>query len=115
MRIIEAMSALAALSSAVIILAVLAGKIDRPALVMAADLCFLTAILQAINFAIGYSLQKRLRQGHDENDRSGILEAKADRPQLNQADTRNLVQPSSVTESTTELLEPVPRVMEQKK
>ena len=85
------------------------------ALVMAADLCFLTAILQAINFAIGYSLQKRLRQVRDETEQSGILEAKTDRPQLNKADTRNLAQPSSVTESTTELLEPVPRVMERKK
>ena len=116
MRVIEAMSALAALSSAVIILAVLAGKVDRPVLVMAADLCFLTAIFQAINFVIGYSLQKRLRQGHDETGRTGILEANTDRPQLNQADTRNLARAaSSVTESTTEILDAVPRVMGRKK
>ncbi|HKC63072.1 MAG TPA: hypothetical protein VKB86_05515, partial [Pyrinomonadaceae bacterium] len=116
MRIIEAMSALAALSSAVIILAALAGKIDRPTLLMAADLCFLTAIFQAINFVIGYSLQKRLKQGRDETDKTGILEARTERPQLNRADTSTLARAaSSITESTTELLDAVPRVMERKK
>lgn len=116
MRIVEAMSALAALSSAVIILAVLAGKVDRPALVLAADLCFVTVIFQAINFLIGHSLQKRLRQGRDESERSGIIEAGTSQAQLNRADTGNLVRAaSSVTEGTTELLEPVPRVAERKK
>lgn len=115
MRILEAMSAIAALSSAFIILAALAGKVDRHGLSMAVELCFVTAAFQIVNFAIGYSLQKRLRQGRDETDRTGILEA-ADPAQLNRADTSNLARAaSSVTESTTELLDPVPRVMERKK
>ncbi|MDQ3819699.1 MAG: hypothetical protein M3362_18770 [Acidobacteriota bacterium] len=116
MRVLEVVSAVAALSSALIILAALAGKVERPVLVIAADLCFVTAVFQAVNFAIGYSLQKRLRQVRDEADRTGIFEAKSDRPQLNQPDTGDLVRSaSSVTESTTELLEPLPRIIERKR
>jgi|SRR5689334_20526398 len=109
MRILEAVSFLAALSSAVIIGAVLAGKLDKPSLVIALDLSVVTAVFQAVTFAIGYGLQKRLKQGRDDEDKQAALKAENDRLRLGQAETGNLAQPASITESTTALLEPVPR------
>ena len=116
MRILEAVSALSALAAAVLISAVLAGKLDKPALVIAMDLCIVTAIFQVVSFLIGHSLQKRQKkQGRDEVDKSMNLESgRADR-QLDPADTSRLVRPPSVTESTTALLEPAPNVVERKK
>jgi hypothetical protein len=110
MRILEAVSALSALSAAALISIVIAGKLDKPALVIAMDLCIMTAIFQVITFLIGLSLQKRQRQGRDEADRSINLESATAKRQLEAADTSHLVPPPSVTESTTELLESAPNV-----
>lgn len=115
MRILEVASAISAFSSAAIILAFLAGALDRPHLVLALDLCVVTALFQVVNFFIGSSLQKRLKQSREETDKSINLGAGTVRPQLDRADTSNLAQPSSVTESTTALLDPVPRAVEEKK
>jgi hypothetical protein len=115
MRILEAVSALSALASAALITAVLAGKLDKPALVIAMDLCIVTAIFQVVSFLIGYSLQKRRKQGRDEVDKSINLESGKANRQLDPADTSHLVEPLSVTESTTALLGPVPNVIKQKK
>ena len=95
MRILEVVSALSALAAAALISAVLAGKLDKPALVIAMDLCIVMAIFQVVTFLIGFSLQE-----------SGT----SDR-QLDAADTSQLVPPPpSVTESTTALLEHAPNV-----
>jgi hypothetical protein len=111
MRILEAASALSALGAAVLIAAVMAGRLDKPALAIAMDLCIVTAMFQVVTFLIGYSLQKRQKQGRDEVDKSINLESGKSGGQLNPADTGHLVPPPpSVTESTTALLEPAPNV-----
>jgi hypothetical protein len=115
MRILEAVSALSALASAALITAVLAGRLDKPALVIAMDLCIMTAIFQVVTFLVGYSLQKRQKQGRAEVDSSMNLETGKGNRQLDRADTSHLVEPPSVTESTTALLEPVPTFREPQK
>ena len=114
MRILEAASALSALGAAALIAAVMAGQLDKPALAIAMDLCIVTAMFQVVTFLIGYSLQKRQKQGRDEADKSINLESGKANRQLNPADTSHLVPPPtpppSVTESTTALLEPAPNV-----
>ena len=108
MRVLEAASAMATLSSAFIILAVLAGKMERPSLVIAADLCFVTAIFQVFNFIIGYNLQKRLKHGREQvEDKSTLLGAGVERGRLKPSETNGLVRPLSVTEGTTAILEPL--------
>ena len=109
MRILEAMSFLAALSAAFIIAAFFSGKLEKPALTISLDLCVVTAIFQVVNFIIGRSLQTRLKQGRDDADKEGALRDASERFQLKQADTSNLVQPASVTEGTTAILEPAVR------
>lgn len=110
MRFLEVVTFLFALSSIVIMALVLAGKLEKPALVVAIDLSLVTAVFQVINFLIGRSLQQRLRQGREEEAEKRVnLGAVEERPQLRPADTSNLAQPLSVTEGTTAILEPVPR------
>lgn len=109
MRVLEAASFLAALTSAFIIGAYFSGKLEKPALVIALDLSVITAIFQIVNFIIGRSLQKRLKQGRDDAEREVALKPASERFQLQQADTSSLVQPASVTENTTAILEPIPR------
>lgn len=106
MRLLEAASFLAALSSAFIIGAYFSGKLEKPALVIALDLSVITAVFQIVNFIIGRSLQKRLKQGRDEAEKDVALQPAGERFQLKQADTSSLVQPASVTENTTAILEP---------
>ena len=109
MRILEAASFLAALSSAFIIGAYFSGKLEKPALVIALDLSVVTAIFQIVNFIIGRSLQKRLKQGRDDAEKDVALQPASERFRLKQANTSNLAQPASVTENTTAILEPIPR------
>src|SRR5205085_1059911 len=91
---------------AFIIAAFFSGKLEKPALTISLDLCVVTAMFQIVNFIIGRSLQTRLKQGREELEKEDALKATDERFQLKQADTSNLVQPASVTESTTALLEP---------
>jgi len=109
MRILEAASFLAALASAFIIGAFFSGKVEKSALMIALDLSVMTAAFQVVNFIIGRSLQKRLKQGREEAERDGALQAASERFRLKQADTSSLVQPASVTENTTAILEPAAR------
>jgi hypothetical protein len=109
MRVLEAASFLAALASAFIIGAFVSGKLEKPALIIALDLSVITAVFQIVNFIIGRSLQKRLKQGRDDAEKDVALQPASERFQLQQADTSNLVQPASVTENTTAILEPIPR------
>jgi hypothetical protein len=109
MRILEAMSFLAALGGAIIVGAVMTGKLDKPALVIAVDLCIVTAIFQMVSFIVGRGLQKRLKQGRDEAEHEAALRDDGHRLQLAQAETGNLVPPASVTEGTTAILEPAAR------
>ena len=118
MRVLESISALMALSSAIIIFLVLAGKLDKDLLNLAAQLCICTAIFQAVNFAIGRSLQKRLKQGRGSSSDDGRAISFAvteDAPQLNQGDAGQFIPAPSVTENTTAILEPAVRITEQSK
>ena len=103
MRVLEAVGAVFSLSAAVLIFVSLAARPSHPLLVPAADLCIVAAVFQVVSFVIGRGLQKRIEKGHrDETGRAAV----ADVPQLSPADSSQFVRPPSVTEHTTELLEP---------
>ena len=103
MRVLEAVGAVFSLSAAVLIFVSLAARPAHPLLVPAADLCIVAAVFQVVSFVIGRGLQKRIEKGHrDEAGRAAV----ADVPQLSPADSSQFVRPPSVTEHTTELLEP---------
>jgi len=118
MRVLESASAFMATSSAIIIFLVLAGKLDKAVLSIAADLCICTAIFQAVNFAIGRSLQKRLKQGRrssSDDARAISFAVSEDTPQLNQGDASQFTPVPSVTENTTAILEPALRITDRGK
>jgi hypothetical protein len=102
MRVLEALSGLCALSAAVLIFAALRSASREPLLVFAADLCIVTCVFQVVTFVIGRGLQKRVEKGRDEHSHSVADGA----PRLTPADSSQFVRPPSVTERTTELLEP---------
>ncbi len=107
---LEAVSAGLSLTSAAIIISVLMGGGDTQMLFLAAFCCILVAVYQTINFYLGYKLQQNIDRTRVES--TDQIEANAGRrvKALSAADAAQLVNRHSVTESTTELLEPVPRV-----
>jgi hypothetical protein len=107
MRVLELLSAIAALASGLITLAVLSGA-DFELLVVPIILCFAVVGWQTVAFFMGRSIQGK--RGQDSAEGGPTLPtARADvRPTLNPADTRDLVRPPSVTENTTALLDPAP-------
>jgi hypothetical protein len=115
MRLLEILSALFALSSAGLIMGVLTGNLDKTLLSLALNFCMVITAFQVVNFAIGRSLQKRIKQARDDVDRVNNLEQGKAAPQLNEADASLFVHPASVTESTTALLESSPRRTEEKR
>jgi hypothetical protein len=107
MRLLELLSAIAALVSGFITLAVLSGA-DFELLVVPMILSFVVVGWQTVAFFMGRSIQGR--RGQDSAEGGPALPiAQADvRSALNPADTRDLVRPPSVTENTTALLDPAP-------
>jgi hypothetical protein len=104
MRLLESLGALSSLAAAVLIFAALDSASAQPLLIFAADLCIVAFIFQLVTFVIGRGLQKRVEKGRDEQAH-GLASAEA--PQLAPADPEQfLARPPSVTERTTELLEP---------
>jgi hypothetical protein len=107
MRLLELLSAAAALVSALTTLAVLTGA-DVGLLVIPLFLCFAVVGWQLVTFFMGRSIQRRQNPAAAEGGRTPPTTPAGARPALNAADTRDLVPPSSVTEHTTSLLDPVP-------
>lgn len=105
MRLLELLSAIAAAVSGVIALSVLTGA-DIELLVIPVVLCFAVIGWQAVAFFLGRSIQGRRSQGSDEGGQALPAAQEEARRSLNAADTRDLIRPPSVTEHTTELLEP---------
>jgi hypothetical protein len=107
MRLLELLSALAALVAGLLTLSVLTGAgLER--LVVAMLLCFAVVGWQMVTFFMGRSIQGR---GGQEPGDGGPTQPAAQAgapPSLNAADTRDLVRPPSVTDNTTALLDPVP-------
>ena len=113
MRFMEALGALFSLSAFLIIMGVLAGKLNKPMLVLAADFCIVTLIFQIVSFLIGRTLQNRLKRARtEEHEAAALPKVEENAPQLNPADYSSFVPPASVTENTTELLETMPRAQE---
>ena len=109
MRVLEAVSAGLSLTAASIIITVLAGGADTQLLFLAAICCFLIAAYQVINFYLGYKLQHRIDQTRAKGTREIIGESTNRVRGLSAGDASSFVGGSSVTEDTTELLEPLPR------
>lgn len=107
MRLLELLSASAALVAGLLTLAVLSGA-SLELLVVAMTLCFAVVGWQMVTFFMGRSIQKRRHQQAAEGDPPLPAAQAGGRPTLNAADTRDLVRPPSVTENTTALLDPVP-------
>lgn len=106
-RTLEILSALAAAAAALVTLAVHFG-LHPDMLVVTILLCFVVVAWQGVAFFIGRSIQGTRGQGSAEGGPALPLAQGGTRPALNAADTGNLVRPSSVTENTTALLDPVP-------
>lgn len=100
-RLLEALSAAASLTAAVLVFTALGLTQSRSLLAFAADLCIVIFVFQVVAFIIGRGLQKRAEKGRDELPGAGP----ASPPQLAPADASQFVRPPSVTEHTTELLE----------
>jgi hypothetical protein len=104
-RTLEVLSALAAAAAAVIAFAVRGGA-DLDLLIVSILLCFVVVAWQAVAFFIGRSIQGGRSRGATEGGPALPAAQGRARPALNAADTGGLVRPPSVTENTTELLEP---------
>lgn len=108
---LSALSAAAALFSAAALYATHIGG-GKWSVYFAAAFCLCIAGWQATNFVVGLKLRRRFRRGRA--DTAPALEVKAGQAALNQANTSRFVKTQSVTENTTDLLEPVERALRQK-
>jgi hypothetical protein len=108
MRVLEAVSAGLSLTAAAIVTSVLVAGTDVQLLFLAAFCCVVVAIYQIVNFYLGYKLHQRIDQSRS-NTPNKIHAAEENFGRLSAADTTPVVNPASVIENTTELLEPVPR------
>jgi small-conductance mechanosensitive channel len=86
------------------------GETAHWSIYVAAALCTVIAGHQAVSFYNNWQLRRRLAQAQERTHETGPLNAAPDAHALPPADTSRLVKPpASVTEHTTQLLEPVPR------
>ena len=109
MRVLEALSAGLSLTSAAIIISVLAGGVGTQLLILAVFLCFIVAAYQLVNFYLGHKLQQRV--GQSRAGSTGEIEAGAEKRAraLSPGDATQFAGGQSVVEGTTRLLEPIPR------
>ncbi len=107
MRVLELLSAAAALVSGIVTASVHGGA-GRGLLIIPIILCFAVVAWQAVAFFLGSSLQGRRMRGADAGGRTLPAAQGGPRATLHAADTRDLVSPPSVTENTTALLDSIP-------
>jgi hypothetical protein len=116
MRVLQAVSAGLSLTSAAIILAILAGGGDTQILFLAAFCSILVAAYQIVNFYLGYKIEQKSNRSHSEAIKeNSALETGKKVEMLDSAQANSFVSSPGVTEHTTELLEPVPRRTERNK
>ena len=105
---LSALSAAVALFSAIALYATYLGTNEaRWSIYVAAAFCLCIAGWQLSSFVVGLKLRSRLKRAHTgEQVDSSLAEAKVS-PALPPADMSNFVRAQSVTENTTELLQPL--------
>jgi hypothetical protein len=106
MLYLSGFSALAALFSAILLYVTQLPGISWPVGLAAALLISISA-WQISSFSIGLKLRARLKRGREDVAREINAGAAQNVPALNATDTSQLVGTQSVTENTTELLEPL--------
>ncbi|HWN11140.1 MAG TPA: hypothetical protein VNO50_18015 [Pyrinomonadaceae bacterium] len=108
-RVLEMVSAGLSVTSAAVILSVLAGGNDLQILFLALICCVLVAVYQIVNFYLGHKIQRTIERSRAEVVHE--IEEVADKrvETLGSADAISFVGRGSVVENTTELLEPIPR------
>ena len=117
MLVFSAVSAVFGAASAIALFSTFLGtKGVPPAVYVAATFCTIISVHQIISLIFTLGLLQRLKKGRSE-DQPAVTERQYHRapidqaaPALGAADTAAFIPPPSVVESTTELLEPVPRV-----
>ncbi len=110
MRILQAVSAGLSLTSAAIVLSILAGGGDTQILFLAAFCSILVAAYQIVNFYLGYKIEQKTNRSHSDGIKEvGTRQTEKNVGMLDSAHTTPFVSNPGVTENTTELLEPVPR------
>ena len=108
--VLGGMSGLASLAATGILFTAGAGGPVGKAVMLAASFTMLACAWQFISSLIGFRLKRRLTSARTAGaERPGLAEPGERRPALAAADTSRLADVRSVTEGTTELLEPLPR------
>jgi hypothetical protein len=114
MIVFNGLSALLALFSAI---ALYATYLNTPeakwSVYVAGACCLVIAIHQMVSLAFALELKLRLKRGHTDAGQAIVSEAVDSVAALGSGKTTQFVDARSVTENTTELLEPVPRATEQ--
>lgn len=104
----SALSALAALFSAIALYATYLGSGQAKwSIYLAAAFCLCIAGWQASSFIVGLKLRQRLKKGRESLDSISELPAQQTRSELGAGSATDFVGPASVTEGTTRILEPV--------
>ena len=110
MIVFNGLSALLALFSAI---ALYATYLNTPeakwSVYIAGACCFVIAIHQMISMAFALELKLRLKSGRADTEPPVPIKAGAPAAALGHGETTQFVDPPSLTESTTELLEALPR------
>jgi hypothetical protein len=108
--VLGGLSSLASLIATVLLFTVHSDGPEVRAVMLAASFTMLACAWQFISSLIGFRLKRRLTSARTAGaERPGLVEPAGRRPELAAADTSRFADVRSVTEGTTELLEPVPR------
>ena len=109
LRAFSGINALMALCAAFIIYFFNAGNGAHSSIYVAGAFCCVIAVHQFLSFYWNHELQKRLKKRREIVPAETPLYSPPPQQALPPARTMPLTQPRSITENTTELLEPVPR------
>jgi len=106
----SALSAVVALFSAIALYATYLGTDQAKwSIYLSAAFCLCIAGWQASSFVVGLKLRRRLNRARAGVEAESQLKQATDSPALPPADMSNFVRAQSVTENTTELLQPLDR------
>ena len=106
----SALSAIVALFSAIALYATYLGTDEAKwSIYLAAAFCLCIAGWQASSFVVGLKLRNRLNRARESVEPASQLEEVRNATALPPADMSNFVRAQSVTENTTELLQPLDR------
>ncbi len=109
MRSFSGINALMAALAATLLYVAHLGKGGHWSVYVAASFCSVIAVHQAISFFFNLQIQRRLKQNREGKNLAAPLYEPPVPQALPEARPLPFVQPRSVTENTTELLEAVPR------